>query len=438
MRARWGSWRVPVGVLATVLVIAAPPAAEAQAAQSPPQGPLAQKPQPAAPAQAAGRLRVFLDCDCFQDYLRDEIKFVDFVHQAQDADVHILSTTSDTGGGGQETVLRLVGRGRFAGQDQALKAISQTADAESTRRERIKRTVEVGLAAYLAREGLPANVSIEVSGEDEARRPADDPWKSWVFSIRGSADFNIEETQRDRSWDLNVGADRITEAWKITIGVGVNKEIEEFDLDEEEPLKAVRHERRGSWFIAKSWGPHWSVGLDGEVESSTFGNTKFAWQTLPKVEYSVFPYAEYARRQLRLNYGAGVTHARYNEITLFDKFEETHPVHEAEIAFERQEPWGSIDTRFGFRQYLHDLSKYRLEAGGEMSWRITRGLSVNMDGSISRVRDQLSLPRRDATQEEVLLRLRELQSAYEISFDIGFTYSFGALYNNIVNPRFGR
>jgi hypothetical protein len=394
----------------------------------------------AAQATAPSRLRVFLDCDCFQDYLRDEIRFVDFVHQAQDADVHILSNTSDTGGGGQETVLRLVGRGRFAGFDQNLKAISQSAEAESTRRERIKRTVEVGLAAYLAREGSPANVSIDVSGErtDEQRRPADDPWKSWVFSIRGSADFNIEETQRDRSWDIEAGADRITEAWKITIGVGFNKEIEEFDLDEDEPLKAVRHDREGNWFIAKSFGPHWSFGVDGEVESSTFGNTKFAWQTAPAIEYSVFPYTEYARRQLRLAYAVGVAHARYNEITLYDKLDETHPIQEAEIAFERQEPWGSIDVNVGFRQFLHDMTKYRLEAGGELSWRITRGLSINMDGSISRVRDQLSLPRRDATQEEVLLRLRELQSAYEINFDIGFTYSFGALYNNIVNPRFGR
>ena len=389
----------------------------------------------------AGRLRVFLDCDCFQDYLRDEIKFVDFVHQAQDADVHILSNTSDTGGGGRETVLRFVGRGRFDGHNQEFKAISMSGDAESTRRDQIKRTVEVGLAAFLAREGLPANVGIAVGGrrdEDEPRQRADDPWKSWVFSIRGSADFNLEETQRDRSWDINAGADRITEAWKITIGTGFSKEVEEFDLDEDEPLKAVRHERNGSWFIAKSWGPHWSVGLDGEVESSTFGNTKFAWNTAPAIEYSVFPYSEYARRQLRLMYAAGVAHARYNEITLFDKLDETHPVHKAEVAFERQEPWGSVDTRLEFSQYLHDLSKYRLEASGELSWRITRGLSVNLDGSISRVRDQLALPRRDATQEEVLLRLRELQSAYEISFDIGFTYSFGALYNNIVNPRFGR
>ena len=408
-----------------------------RAGQPPPVPPATQ----AAQTPATTRLRVFLDCDCFQDYLRDEIRFVDFVRQPQDADVHLLSNTTSTGGGGQETVLRFVGRGRFAGHDEELKAISLSGDTESTRRDLILRTAEVGLLAFIAREGLPTGVSIDVGGrrdEGDARQPADDPWKAWVFSIRGSADFNIEETQRDRSWDINAGADRITEAWKITIGVGFNKEVEEFDLDEDEPLKAVRHERSGDWFIAKSLGPHWSVGLDGRVETSTFGNTKFAWQTAPAVEFSVFPYSEYARRQFRFMYAAGVAHARYNEITLFDKFEETHPVHEAEISFERQEPWGSMDFNFDFNQFLHDLSKYRLEAGAELSWRITRGLSFDVEGSASRVRDQLSLPRRDATQEEVLLRLRELQSAYEIRFDIGFTYSFGALYNNVVNPRFGR
>jgi len=59
-------------------------------------------------------------------------------------------------------------------------------------------------------------------------------------------------------------------------------------------------------------------------------------------------------------------------------------------------------------------------------------------GSASRVRDQLALPRRDASPEEVLLRLRELQSGYELNVDIGLTYSFGSIFNNIVNPRFGR
>jgi hypothetical protein len=401
---------------------------------------LPQTPPPAPPAQAKPvRLRVFLDCDCFPEYLRDEIRWVDFVNQPQDADIHLLSRTSDTGGGGRETVLRFVGRGRFAGHDEELKAISVTGDTDATRRDHIKRTVEVGLAAILAREGLPANVSLEVDAErgQESRRPAD-RWNFWVFSIRGSADFNIEETQRDRSWSLNAGADRITDAWKITIGANFSREIEEFDLDEEVPLKAVREEMEGDWFIAKSWGPHWSFGWDGGLESSTFGNTKFAWRTAPAIEYSIFPYADYATRQLRINYFAGVAHARYNEITLYDRLDETHPIHEASITFERQEPWGSADVSLDFSQYLHDTSKYRLELNGEASFRITRGLTIDFEGGISRIRDQLSLPRRDATQEEVLLRLRELQSAYEIQFDVGFTYTFGAVFNNIVNPRFGR
>jgi hypothetical protein len=89
-------------------------------------------------------------------------------------------------------------------------------------------------------------------------------------------------------------------------------------------------------------------------------------------------------------------------------------------------------------QFLHDLSKYRIEVDGELSWRLTRGLSVNIQGGASRIRDQLSLPRRNATEEEVLLRLRELQSGYDIRFDVGFTYSFGSIFNNVVNPRFGR
>jgi hypothetical protein len=61
-----------------------------------------------------------------------------------------------------------------------------------------------------------------------------------------------------------------------------------------------------------------------------------------------------------------------------------------------------------------------------------------VEGNASRIRDQISLPRRGATPEEVLLRLRQLQSGYEVSFSVGLTYSFGSLFNNVVNPRFGR
>ena len=107
------------------------------------------------------------------------------------------------------------------------------------------------------------------------------------------------------------------------------------------------------------------------------------------------------------------------------------------VTFEQRQPWGTLDTRFEFSQYLHDAALYRLEVDGELSLRITRGLEVELDGSASRIRDQISLPRRDATPEEVLLRLRELRSGYDVRFSFGLSYRFGSLFNNIVNPRFG-
>ena len=53
------------------------------------------------------------------------------------------------------------------------------------------------------------------------------------------------------------------------------------------------------------------------------------------------------------------------------------------------------------------------------------------------MRDQLSLPLRGATEEEVLLRLRRLQSGYEYGFGVSLTYTFGSIFSSIVNPRFG-
>ena len=406
-------------------------------------GVLAQTPAPPATPQARatapGRLRVFLDCDCFPEYLRTEIQWVDFVRQSQDADVHVLSTTSDTGGGGREVVLRFVGIGRLQGVDQSLRAVSLTADSEDVQRRNILRTISVGLLGYIAREGLPTDVNLTVraTAPDQAAAVARDPWRAWVFGLEGSSSLDREEANSEMSWDLGATADRITDMWKISFGAEIDQEIEEFDLDEDDPFKVTRRERSADGFVARSLGPHWSLGFDGRVESSTFGNVQFAADFAPAIEFSVWPYAEYATRQLRIAYEIGATHARYNEVTLYDKMRETLGRHAVSATLDQRQPWGSLQAQVEWSQFLHDFTKYRLEVEGQVSLRIVRGLSIDFEGFASRVRDQLSLPRRSATQEEVLLRLRELQSGYQIGMSFGLRYSFGSIFNNVVNPRFG-
>ncbi len=74
---------------------------------------------------------------------------------------------------------------------------------------------------------------------------------------------------------------------------------------------------------------------------------------------------------------------------------------------------------------------------GFLSVRILKGLSVRLRGGVARINDQLSLVRGEASEAEILLQLQELATSYNLDGEIGVTYTFGSIYNNIVNPRFG-
>ncbi len=54
------------------------------------------------------------------------------------------------------------------------------------------------------------------------------------------------------------------------------------------------------------------------------------------------------------------------------------------------------------------------------------------------VRKAMAQPKEDASFEDILLRLKQLQTNYSYSLSLGLSYSFGSIYSNVVNPRFGR
>ena len=107
------------------------------------------------------------------------------------------------------------------------------------------------------------------------------------------------------------------------------------------------------------------------------------------------------------------------------------------MALEVKEKWGSVSSTLEASFYLQDFGKNRLDWFNELDIRIFKGFSINMYGGASRIRDQLSLPGGGATYEEILLRRSQLATGYEYYGSIGLSYTFGSIYNNIVNPRFG-
>nr|MBA3948490.1 hypothetical protein [Acidobacteriota bacterium] len=73
---------------------------------------------------------------------------------------------------------------------------------------------------------------------------------------------------------------------------------------------------------------------------------------------------------------------------------------------------------------------------GSANVRLFKGFSFNVFGDYSRIRDQINLRKGNTSDEEVLLRLRQLATGYQYFMGFGVTYRFGSIYNNVVNPRF--
>jgi hypothetical protein len=392
-------------------------------------------------AEPTEQLKVFLDCTgCYQDFLRTEATFVDYVRDRAEADVHVLITRAETGSGGREFTLAFIPSPALGAADHTLKTVTTSSDPEDVVRRQLATALRVGLLHYHVRNRVPSGLAVTVGtgSQNESPSPARDRWNNWVFSLQGSASFEGEESSRERSLGLELGANRITPDWKTSLGLEVDHQREEFDLDEEDPVKVERRERDFQWLVVKALGEHWSIGAEGDLESSTFDNTKLSFGAAPAIEYNLFPYSMYTRRQLRALYAVGVQRVQYYEETLFGKTEETLPQQEVSLTFEQRERWGSLEARTQWSQYLHDLSKTRLQAEGEVSVRIAKGLSLGAELDASRIRDQLFLPARGATPEEIFLRLRRLQSGYEYRFGMNVTYTFGSIFSSIVNPRFGR
>ena len=172
------------------------------------------------------------------------------------------------------------------------------------------------------------------------------------------------------------------------------------------------------------------------VGASTFENRDLAIRAAAGLEYSFFPYSESTRRVLFAQYTIGVNRLSYRERTIYDKLDETVYDQNFQTTLSLRQPWGSSRVTFEAANYLHDFSKHRLEFDGRLDIRLFRGFSLNINGNASRVRDQLYLPAGGASDEEILLRLRRLQTSYRYGLSMGLSYQFGSIFNNVVNPRF--
>jgi hypothetical protein len=392
---------------------------------------------------APPRLRVFIDCryECDTQYLRQNIEFIEYVRDRAAADIHLLVTTQETGGGGLAWNLKFIGLEYFMGQDRTLTFNTPQTASGDDRRKEFARVFRVGLVGYAAETTVAPDLDVSFRKAPDTGAPKStanrDPWNYWVFRVGMNGNLNGEQTSNNRSYRFNGSASRTTEQWKLNFNVNSNTERSTFKLDE----TTVFRSRSDGWnlnsLVVKSLGPKWSYGARSNMSHSSFSNTDRSFGGSPAIEFDFFPYSMSTRRSLTVQYSIGMTHYKYRELTIFDKLEESVPSHSVNTSIGIRAPWGSLGGSVNISQHLNHTDRYHVGMYGNTDVRLFKGFSFDIFSNYEKIGDQIGLAKGDISEAEVLLRLRQRATGYSYYLGFGVSYSFGSIFNSTVNPRFG-
>lgn len=394
-------------------------------------------------------LRLYLDCDwgCDFTFLRSEIDYVNWVRDRQDAEVHVMVTIQG-GGNSREYTFNFLGLDRFENIDQRLIYASSFTDTDDERRRGVQRLLELGLVRYVLETPQAEGLSVDFDdgeGPGEPHRDhfhpepntlvVDDPWNHWVYRIRAETDFRTEDRRDSQSYETSVSAGRTTDMWRVGTGARYSYRESNFEFEDGGTYKNVSRSSSLYGQVIRTLAPHWGLGVGFSSRRSTYLNLDNSYRAAAAVEYNIFPYSESSEREFTIAYFVGGTRLDYEEITVFEKLSETYADQGAFIAFGMERPWGEARLDLQYSHFLDNFDRSRIEFRTDVEYHIVRGLSFDVYAGVSRIRDQIYLPKGGATDAEVLVARRQLETDLTFRGGVQLRYTFGSIYNNIVNSR---
>ncbi len=393
--------------------------------------------------QRSGALRVFLDCDrgCDFDFLRREIVYVNYVRDRHDAQVHVL-VTNQRAAAGRELTLNFLGQESFAGVNQKLTVTTSDTDTSDEERRALLLVLQMGLMRYVSETPLARGLVISYHepdgqpGAESAPGAANDPWRAWVYRARASAGFSGEDRRDRQSASGSFSARRTTPKWRTALGIDGDFSETTFEFDDGTSfVSTVRGSGAGAQLV-RSLGPHWGAGLGASSRQSTFLNLDPSYRVAAAAEYNIYPYSESSERELKFSYFLGMTRFQFAEETLLGVTADTLTDQGVIGSFALKQPWGETGIGIELSHFVADPKLYRITLGGRLEYRVFRGLSIELSGNTALVRDQIYLPSAEASEEDILLGRRSLPTNSRFSLNMSLTYTFGSIFNNVVNSRF--
>ncbi|MFS4456811.1 DUF481 domain-containing protein [Maribacter sp. 2304DJ31-5] len=382
-------------------------------------------------------LKLFVECNCERNYIRQEIDYVNHVRDQSLANVQLFIYDVANGSGGRTYMLEFKGARDYEaiyGKLQYETSVNMTSDEV---RKGLVKKIRSGLLRYVMESDLVEDITYTVKKDNTNKIrdiDFDDPWNNWIFEIYGEAELDKESSRREFEYEVGFESDRVTEKWRIRADLEMNQARSQFERDDE-TFKSERLRYSLDASIVRSLSDHWSVGIFVGGRHNSFTNLDFSTFIRPAIEYNIFPYKEVLRREIVFAYRIGYFYNDYIDTTIFGQNSEGIFDHSMDIQLRYRQPWGNVYARLRGSTFLEDLNKNRIQLFGRLSVRIFKGLATTFSGNFEGIRDQISLPAGDASIEDVLLQQKQIATNFELGFRVGLSYTFGSAFNNIINNR---
>ena len=382
-------------------------------------------------AQVA-KIKAYIDCRCDENYLKQQTSFLEYVRDQDLADIEIFVRDVWNPAGSRAFEIKIDGNNEYKELSSTTLAIGFANDTSSTLREKLLNKLKLALVPFLDKADY--SLKLDIDSNFDKLIIDDEKWKNWVFELSGSYNSDREESRKTNRYDIEFEIDKLTPDWRIGIELERSESNRRYYSDDN-VYTSNRKTTRIRGRVVRSISDHFSTGAFFGASQNTYENLDFSSYLSPAIEYSYFPYEDVLSKEITLAYRVGFGKRNYIEKTIygFEKQNLTSQTLSMNIRFRQK--WGNISTAINATQYLNDGSKKRFSFRSDLDFRIFEGLALRLSGNINLIREQYNLAAGSTSIEELLLQQRQIATDYETRFSIGLSYTFGSIYNSIINTR---
>lgn len=382
-------------------------------------------------------MRVFIDCEeCDMDNLKQDFSSVNYVRDRKLSNVHVQVSSLPNGSGGKQFTFCFFGYQEFEGMNDTLIAHLAPNSTVDEQRDLLNQYIQLGLFRYMIKTPLCKNLNVSCTNVETTQNDTvKDKWNYWVFSIEGSGWMNGQSIVKNYNLYGQTTAKRITTEGKTEFFLGINFNKNVFEIDDTTTIIGKTETR---WLEGRhvwSLNEHWSAGIGGSYYSSIFENISHSFSGGPALEYNIYPYSESSTRMIYFTYLFKPIYRKYHETTILFRDEQYLMNQSLSFSTRLIKPWGQLNSTLSFSHMLHDFSINSTSCYLNAQFRLFKGLNLTISGYFARLRNLINIPLVEASEEDILLGRVQLPTNMSYWTNIGLTYTFGSIYNNIVNPR---